>query len=65
MSSNSGFLASLNLGTIVIAVLIVGAILLFFIRKRSNRHSMEGREHRNVGADIDAGRDAPAESRRE
>lgn len=63
--SSSGFLASLNLSTLVIVVLVAGAALLFFMRKRSNRHPMEGRQERNVAADIDAGRGAPGESPRE
>lgn len=54
--SRSELLPSLNLATLVIVLLVVGIGFLYFLRKRSNRHPMEGREERNVGADLDAGR---------
>lgn len=57
-------LSSLNLGTLVVGVVILIAALLYFMRKRSNRHSMDGRQERNVGADLDAGKKAPDHSRR-
>lgn len=57
-------LSSLNLGTLVIGALIVILALVFFLRKRSNRHSMDGRQERNVAADLDAGREAPDHSPR-
>ncbi|MES2903220.1 MAG: hypothetical protein V4696_03460 [Pseudomonadota bacterium] len=53
--SLSEMLSSLNLMTLVIAVVIVGLGFLYFLRKRSNRHPMEGRQERNVAADLDAG----------
>ena len=57
-------LTSLNLVTLILAVVIVGAGFAFFLRKRGNRHPLEGREERNVGADLDAGRAAPDHSPR-
>ncbi len=57
--ATSGFLASLNLGTLVIVFLVVAAGLMYFLRRRSNRHPLEGRRERNVGADLDAGREPP------
>ncbi len=62
--SSTGFLTSLNLGTMVIVFLIAAIGFAFFLRRRSNRHPMEGREERNVGEDIDAGRDPPDHSPR-
>lgn len=59
--SKSELLPSLNLATLVIVLAIVAIGFLFFLRKRSNRHPMEGREERNVAADLDAGR--PADDR--
>ncbi len=51
--ATSGFLASLNLGTLVIVFLVVAAGLMYFLRRRSNRHPLEGRRERNVGADLE------------
>jgi len=62
--TRDGFLASLNLGTLVIVALVVAIAFAFFLRKRSNRHPLEGRQERNVGADVDAGREAPDHSPR-
>ena len=62
--STSNFLGSLNLGTLVIVFLIVAAGFIFFLRKRSNRHPMDGHRERNVGADLDVGRDPPDHSPR-
>ena len=56
---STGFLSSLNLGTLVIGLVIVILALVFFLRKRSNRHPLEGRQERNVAADLDAGREPP------
>lgn len=62
--ANTGFLSSLNLMTLI-AVLVIAAIgFAYFMRKRSNRHPMEGRQERNVGRDIDEGREAPDRSPR-
>lgn len=58
------FLASLNLGTLVIVALIVAAGFAYFLRKRSNRKPLDGRRERNVAADLDAGRKAPDHSPR-
>ena len=63
--AEAGFLASLNLGTLVIVLLIAAVLFALFMRKRSNRHPMEGRKERNVGADIDAGVKAPDHSERQ
>lgn len=57
--SNGGFLSSLNLMTLVVVFLIVAGAFVFFLRKRSNRHPLEGRQERNVGADLDANNAAP------
>lgn len=54
--STTGFLGSLNLGTLVIVFLVVVAGFAYFLRRRSNRHPMEGRQERNVAQDLDAGR---------
>jgi hypothetical protein len=62
--ASTGFLSSLNLGTLVVVLLIAVAALAFFLRKRSNRHPLEGRRERNVGADLDAGRTPPDHSPR-
>lgn len=60
--SRTDFLSSLNLGTLVIVFLVVAAAFVYFLRKRSNRRPLEGREERNVAADLDAGRAAPDNS---
>ncbi len=57
--ASTGFLSSLNLGTLVIGLVIIVLALVFFLRRRSNRHPLEGREERNIAADLDAGRKAP------
>lgn len=57
----TGFLASLNLGTLVIVFVAVAIGFAYFLRKRSNRHPLEGRQERNVARDLDAGRAAPDE----
>jgi hypothetical protein len=62
--SRTDFLASLNLFTLIAVVVIVAIALLFFLRKRSNRHPLDGRQERNVGKDLDAGREAPDHSPR-
>ena len=56
--SNGGFLSSLNLMTLVVVFLVVAGAFIFFLRKRSNRHPLDGRQERNVGADLDANRAA-------
>jgi hypothetical protein len=60
----STFLSSLNLATLVIVLVVVAFALAYFLRKRSNRHPMEGREERNVARDLDAERDPPDHSPR-
>jgi hypothetical protein len=60
--TRTGFLASLNLGTLVTVLVVVALALAYFLRKRSNRHPLEGKQERNVGRDLDAGRKAPDHS---
>ena len=55
----NGLLSSLNLFTLIAVVLLVAIGFAYFLRKRSNRHPLEGRQERNVAKDLDAGRDAP------
>lgn len=62
--ASPGFLSSLNLGTLVVVLLIIGIALAWFLRKRSNRHPLEGRQERNVARDLDADRNAPDQSPR-
>lgn len=57
--SNVDFLSSLNLMTLVGVLAAACLSLLWFMRKRSNAHSMDGKRERNVGRDLDAGRAAP------
>ena len=63
--SKNDFLGTLNLGTLVIVFVIVALGFAYFLRKRSNRHPMEGKQERNIAKDIDAGRAAPDRSRPE
>jgi LPXTG-motif cell wall-anchored protein len=58
------YLSSQNLMILVAGALVLAIALAWFLRKRSNRHPMEGRQERNVGADLDAGRKAPDHSPR-
>ena len=60
--TSSTFLSSLNLGTLVVVLVIVAIGFAYFLRKRSNRRPLEGREERNVARDLDAGREAPDHS---
>ena len=62
--SRPEFLSSLNLMTLVVVFLIVAGAFVFFLRKRSNRRPLDGRQERNVGADLDANRAAMDHSRR-
>ncbi len=62
--ARNDFLASLNLGTLMVVLVIAAVALIIFLRRRSNRHPLDGREERNVGADLDAGRKAPDHSPR-
>lgn len=57
--SRGELLSSLNLMTLVVVFLVVAAAFIFFLRKRSNRHPLDDRQERNVGADLDANRAAP------
>lgn len=56
------FLASLNLGTLLIVFLVVAVGLFIFLKRRRNRHPLEGRSERNIARDLDAGRAAPRET---
>lgn len=60
--NTSEVLPSLIFMTLGITLLAAIAALLIFRRKKSNRHPLEGREERNVGADLDAGIAAPEHS---
>jgi hypothetical protein len=62
--SRLAFLSSLNLGTLIIVFVIVAAAFAYFLRKRSNRHPMEGRSERNVAKDLDENRQPPDHSAR-
>jgi hypothetical protein len=57
--SKSELLPFLNLGTLLIVLVVAAIGFAIFLRKRSNRHPMEGIRERNVAADLDAGRAAP------
>lgn len=61
--SRTGFLASLNLGTLIIVFLIVAAAFAFFMRRRANRHPLDGHRERNVAEDLDASRGPPSDLR--
>lgn len=62
--SSHGFLSSLNLMTLIIFLVIVALGFVYFLRKRSNRKPMEGRQERNIAEDLDAGRPPPDHSPR-
>ncbi|MEG3163123.1 LPXTG cell wall anchor domain-containing protein [Sphingomonas sp. PB2P19] len=62
--SRTGLLSSLNLMTLIGVFVIVAIGFIFFLRRRSNRRPLEGREERNVARDLDAGRPAPDHSPR-
>jgi amino acid transporter len=63
--STTGFLSSLNLGTFIIVFIVVAVAFAFFMRRRANRHPMEGRKERNVAKDLDEGRVPPDHSPRQ
>jgi hypothetical protein len=62
--SNSGLLSSLNLVTLIGVLVVVAIGFAYFLRRRSNRHPLEGHEERNIASDLDAHRDAPDHSPR-
>lgn len=62
--SRPELLSSLNLMTLIGVFVIVAIAFIVFLRKRSNRHPLEGRQERNVGADLSADRAAPDHSPR-
>lgn len=63
--SLSGFLSSLNLMTLVIGFVVVAIAAAYFLRRKSNRHPLEGRRERNIARDLDAGRQPPDHSPRQ
>ena len=63
--ASTSFLGSLNLTTLILAVVIVAIGFAIFLRRRSNRHPMEDREERNVARDLDNGRSAEDHSPRQ
>jgi len=62
--SSSGFLSSLNLMTLGIVLVVAALAFAYFLRRRSNRHPLEGRQERNIAEDLDAGRKPPDHSPR-
>ena len=62
--STTEYLSSQNLMILISGFVVAAIAFMYFMRKRSNRHPMEGRQERNVGADLDAGRKAPDHSPR-
>ena len=63
--SRTGLLSSLNLMTLIGVFVIVAIGFLYFLRRRSNRHPLEGRKERNVARDLDADRGPPDHSPRQ
>ena len=59
MSTNE-LVPGLGLSTLLIVLAVAAVIFLLFMRRRSNRHPMEGERERNVARDIDQGRDSNA-----
>ena len=57
--STVDYLSAQNLMILGIGLLAAVIALAWFLRKRSNRHPLEGSQERNVAADLDAGRKAP------
>lgn len=57
--SSPDFLSSLSLMTLLVPLILVGIAFAYFMRRRSNRHPLEGQHERNVAKDLDAGRAAP------
>ncbi len=55
--SRSDLLPLLNLTTLIVFALILLGVLLLFLRKRSNRHPMEGQHEENIAKRIDESRD--------
>jgi hypothetical protein len=60
--SSTTFLSSLSLGTMVIALLIAAIAFAWFLRRKSNRQGMSGRQHRNIAKDLDRGQSPPDHS---
>ncbi len=51
--NNPSMLMSLNLMTLGAVLLILIGSFLWFMRKRSNRHPMEGQPERKIGEHLD------------
>ncbi len=60
--SSTTFLSSLSLGTLGIGLLIVAIGFAYFLRRRSNRHPLAGRQERNIAKDLEAGKQPPDHS---
>lgn len=62
--SRTEMLSSLNLMTLVVVAAIVAIGFALFMRRRSNRHPLEGRQERNIARDLDEGNTPPDHSPR-
>ena len=56
MSNTNRLLSSLNIFTLVAVAAALLAYLLFFLRKKRNRHPMEGQPEENIAERIDESR---------
>lgn len=56
MSNTTMLLSSLNIFTLVVVAAVLLAALLFFLRKKGNRHPMEGQREENIAERIDDSR---------
>ena len=54
--SKTELLSGLNLFTLVIVAAVLLAYLLFYLRKKRNRHPMEHQREENIAERIDEGR---------
>jgi hypothetical protein len=54
--------SSLNLATLILAFAVAAVALILFLKKRSNRHHLDGRAERNIAADLDEGRSSNGSS---
>lgn len=57
MSNTNWFLSSLNIFTLVVVAAFLLASLLFFLRKKQNRHPMKGQPEENIAKRIDEARE--------
>jgi hypothetical protein len=58
-------LSLLSLATLGIVLLIAAAGFVYFIRRKSNRDPMNGRQERNIAKDLDGGQEPPNHSPRQ